>query len=702
MSNHPEDDSAELKPGDVIYINEPKPKPEPTEPKTEPKPRSPTFDIPPAEDKKPAFEARRPAEPKPRPPTFDIPPAEDKKVLPAEPEEEEVVEADPPDPEPPVIQDSGPLPEPDTAAADEPQDPPGREELPRPTPVKPKLQPLGDMSPGDGVSAPSGQQPRLAPLSPAPMPSQPPAAPAASNLNPAPSLAPLPAVPPPVPLTPPPSVPPLAPAQTPPAALPPVPAPSIPPLTQPGHLQPGQDFSFISPQAAVAPAPAAPSGQEALKVPPAASEAPPFPLPPVPALPTTDLQGSLVAEPVLAPPVPPGVLPVPAAEEEERPEAVAAPPGEKSNRGLKIFGAFTLLVIVATVVLGTIFFGPKLWQLLGSSRLDEAREFEHVLVNLLQVENQEIEIKLTECGTGSECSQLGNIVPDLPNQSPVSDGRVSINGTLKVKHSAEMAVPAVSSEYKFDLSLQTDNGRENFVLDIAAVFTADGEAYFKLDDLKINDRSPVNLEETAFAGRWSDLEALLQAGTGGESAVLEENESVFLNYIANLLDLYSYPHYVSLLPVFNISKSQDYNQAREILLGSGAYDLDSGSCRSADDAELTCRLTIDYAKLHAAYEDIYEVLGQSMPAHYGVLEVADDPSHNLPEVVEITFDKDRDYPVSISVPQSVSKISASNFSVIYKSFDEAELQLRTASDPLAITEYHEQLRDYEEDINFNN
>lgn len=423
-----------------------------------------------------------------------------------------------------------------------------------------------------------------------------------------------------------------------------------------------------------------------------------MPLPAWPPAPTTDLQGNLTADTALVPPAQPpaGVLPIPAVEGE--PEEAAVPAGEKSTRGLKIFGAITLLIIIATVALGAFFLGPMLRQAWEGGQ--EKREFEHMLVNLLQVENQEIEIKLTECRSGSECSQLGNIVPDLPNQDAVSDGRVSINGTLKVEYSAETAVPAVSSAYEFDLSLRfADDQQDNLILDIAAVFTAGGEAYFKLDDLRIDDRS-VDLEETAFGGRWSDLEALLRTGSGGEAAVLEENESVFLNYIASLLDLYSYPHYVPLLPIFNISESQDYHQAADILLASGAYSLDSGKCRADSDAELTCRMTIDYDKLYAAYEDIYDVLGQSMPAHYGILQVADDPSHNLPETVDITFDKDRDYPVSISVPQSVSEISATSWLVNYKSFDESAFELRSARDPLGLAEYHEQILNYEQDIDF--
>ena len=693
MNNHPEDDSTELKPGDVIYINESKPKPvppkppEPVEPveksepavvKPPPRPKPPTFDIPPAEEKKPVPENRPPAEPKPKPPAFDIPPAEKKVLPPDESGEAEVIEDDE-EPEP-VTTEADDLP-PESPVTDEPPEPS------RPAPPRPKLQPLGNLPADGGVIADRG--PQLQP--PAPPNSTPPR----PEVLPSPPNPPLaPALPPVQPVAPPPASP--ATLANPPHPFLQAPNPPAPPPARPANLQPGQDFSFISPQAAMAPPPATPVSQEALKAPVPAEGA--LPLPAWPPVPPTDLGGGLTADPILpapAQPLPP-VLPTPTAEEAA--EEVAVPEGEKSTRGLKIFGAVTLFIIAATVTLGGFFLWPMLRQALESD--NEKREFEHMLVNLLQVENQEIEIKLTECRSGSECSQLGNIVPDLPNQDAVSAGRVSVSGNLKIEYSAETAAPAVSSTYEFDLSLSFDDAQQdNLILDIAAVFPDGGGAYFKLDDLSI-DGQAVDLEDTSFGGRWSDLEALLRAGRGGETAVLEENESVFLNYIANLLDLYSYSHYAPLLPIFNISESQDYHQAADILTTSGAYELHSNKCRSESDAELTCRMTIDYDKLYTAYEDIYDVLDQSMPAYYGILRAAGDPGNNLPEVVDITFDKERDYPVSISVPQSASEISATSWLVNYKSFDESAFEVRSARDPLGLAEYHEQILDYEQDIDF--
>ena len=74
----------------------------------------------------------------------------------------------------------------------------------------------------------------------------------------------------------------------------------------------------------------------------------------------------------------------------------------------------------------------------------------------------------------------------------------------------------------------------------------------------------------------------------------------------------------------------------------------------------------------------------------------------LPRVVDITFDKDRDYPISISVPKSASEISASSLLISYKSFDESEFRLRDVTDPLVIVEYHEQILKYEEEVDFSN
>ena len=116
-----------------------------------------------------------------------------------------------------------------------------------------------------------------------------------------------------------------------------------------------------------------------------APEAPLLPPPGWPPIPTTDLQGNLAASAALAP-----SLPLPAPETDIQPDiADHLPAAEKGTRGLKIFGIITLLIILSTIALGTFFFWPKLQKALESNRLNEAREFEHVLVNLLQVENQE-------------------------------------------------------------------------------------------------------------------------------------------------------------------------------------------------------------------------------------------------------------------------------------------------------------------------
>ena len=429
---------------------------------------------------------------------------------------------------------------------------------------------------------------------------------------------------------------------------------------------------------------------------------PPAPLPPAlnPRQPmaTTDLQGNLGSNPPLVMPKPavtPDLLPSPPintpAEPEEDEADQKAP--VKGTKHLKAFGIITILIIVGTLILGFFFIWPKLQVVLESKQSSEVYEFENVLVNLLQVENQEMEIKLTD-------SQIQNIVPALENQNEITQAQITVNNVLKIEHSSDSSNPLVGSKFRFDLDLQTsESKRDNLILDVMAVFTDDEQAYFKLDSLSINNRA-VDLEETSFADRWSDLDHLLLVQAGGDDAKLDENKSVFLNYIANLLNLYSYPHYLVLLPVFNITQSQHYHQAREILQQSQAYDLDSSSCKTLQNSEQRCWLKINYEHLYSLYEDIYDVLGQDMPAYYDILKVADSESSNLPATVEIVFDKDRNYPVSLSAIESTDEISASSLVVNYKSFDESSFDTPTFDDPLDLIEYHRQILEYEEEVSF--
>ena len=473
-------------------------------------------------------------------------------------------------------------------------------------------------------------------------------------------------------------------------------APVKPEVNQPfeHHLRPSSDL--VTPQLPTSPNLNIDANGQVLSMPPPLASSLPPPVLNSPPLATTDIQGNLglistqnVAQPVV---VPQQVsVPTEDAGSEEEIADSQVEDGKQSSRGLKIFFVATLFIIVSTIIMAGFFFFPKIQAVLDSRRLQDVYEFEDVLKNLLQVENQEIEVKLTD-------SQIKNIVPALSGQQEILDGKVSVNTVLKIKYPTDFSNPNIGSKFRFDLDLQTSNGRENLVLDVMTVLV-DEEAYFKIDALSINDR-PVNLETTAFADRWSDLEALLQIQAGGSLEELAENESIFLNYIANLLNLYSHPHYVVFLPTFNITQSQKYSRIEEALLKSQAYDLDTGSCQTIRDTELKCKIRINYAELYSLYEEIYDILDEDMPSYYDILKRSDRRNSNLPDVIELTFDKHRDYPVSLSVPSSDNDISASSLTIDYKSFDESSFEVEAFSNPLDISEYHEQILKYEEEIDF--
>ena len=413
---------------------------------------------------------------------------------------------------------------------------------------------------------------------------------------------------------------------------------------------------------------------------------------------TTDLQGTLVMPENLnvsptavipQPPAPTVTHHIPGASRTEDREDIGFE-RKKGTKNLKVFGVITILILLSTLVAGILFAWPKIQAFLDSRQPDSIHKFEDVLVNLLQVQNQEMEIEIID-------SQLHNIAPVLDSQNTVSEGRIVVNNVLHIEYPKDSFDPTINAGFHFDLDLQTQDKRDNLVLDVGAVFTPDGQAYFKLESLSINDQ-PQKLEKTSFADRWSNLGELLHVQASGESNVLTENESVFLNYIANLLNTYSYPHYIVLLPAFNITQSQQYNQVKEAILQSRAYDLDTDSCKAARDTELQCNLEINYEELYSLYEDIHNILGEDLPAYYDILKVADDKSYNLPQTVVLVFDKNLNYPISLSVPDAAEEISASSLTINYENFDDPSFKLQTFSDPLDLREYHKQILEYEQEI----
>ena len=556
---------------------------------------------------------------------------------------------------------------------------------------KPLIQPIKPSKPSSSIIQPSSDR-RLQDVQPRPvskpMSTEPlrPVAPLPRAPKPILDIAPppvqhvqAPATPPAMPLPPPPAPPPALSPPVPPPAPPPVPsAPQTPSLVLPTPVDPVA--------ASVAPQPTAP--------PP-----PPLVLPKSP-LATTDLQGNWGSPTTLNQTPPMEVLapggetkPIDAVsepderEESETEQELSQIAKRRGTKHLKVFGVVTLILILTTVVLGIIVLRPYVQDVLESKRSEDARIFEDVLVNLLQVDNQQMEIKISD-------KQADKIQPALESQADIKDGKVVVNNILKVDYATDFSNPTISSKFRFDLDLQTTK-RDNFILDVVTVFNDEG-AYFLIEGLSINGKDH-DLAQTTFGRRWSNLEDLLQVQSSSEATALNENQSIILNYVANLLKLYSYPHYLFLLPVFNITQSHHYNAAREILLQSQAYYLQTNTCSDLQDTQRRCRLIIDYEQLYQLYVDIYKVLEVDLPSYYNILRTSDRQSFNLPETVELTFDTERHYPILIEAPVVASEISASSFVISYEDFDISNLEIAKVSDPLALIEYHRQILEYEAD-----
>ena len=362
---------------------------------------------------------------------------------------------------------------------------------------------------------------------------------------------------------------------------------------------------------------------------------------------------------------------------------------------LKIFGVVTLLIIFSACILTGILIWPKLQAAINSKRSTEVHEFQDVLVNLLQVENQSIKVKVSDM-------QVENIAPSLAGEDKVDQGQVIVNSALKLKYATDFSDPQLEAKYRFDLDLKNSENqqRQNIVLDVVTTFQDNGRAYFKFENLSINDNA-VDLSETEFANRWTDLQDLLQSRVINDNAVLTEIESVFLGYIANLLHLYSYPHYITLLPTFNITEAKDYKDVKTLVLESSAYDFEANSCQTLQDAQLQCRVHINYDALYDLYDDIYDVLEVELPEYYEILKSSSSATSNLPTTIELTFDKDRDYPVKINVPTDDNKITATHLLISYEGFDDNSLKLIKATQPLDLIEYHRLISNYEK-VKFGN
>ena len=691
MNKDSSKDFLELDPDDVVYINEKRPastkrpktgdSPPPPESRPAAKDKPPIFDLPELElsqppeapptaeqeDTEPSTEDLQSAA-KDKPPIFDLPELE-----PAQP---------PPSPVAvPAVKSEDPEPsteDPRPTAGEEPDRfDPSETDLSQPKKTPPAFQPKPTVLPAKD-SRPLSRQPLAGPA-----PGQEP--PVDRQSRPKPLARPMGRLPRQMP----------PPAKSFEATPEPTPPPAAPPFIS--EMRPAANFAEPTiPPPAVTP--------EAGSAEPAADEAtPPLTLPPPATLPkpplsTTDLQGNWGSPATLKPPpaIPQEAPPPAAPAEEETADGQEVPAEEpsgqetdryhrrKDTKRLKMLAMLTLVSIAIMLLSGLLLVRPYLQAAFESRSSEDQRLFENVLVNMLQTDNQRLEIEIKD-------SQLQKIQPAIQAQEEITGGKIQVNNVLRVNYEAGPSRPTVASRFRFDLDLQTTR-RDNFVLDVATVF--DGQdAYFMLLGLSINDQ-PRDLSQEAFASRWSNLEELFQ--TGSEDASLSENQSVILNYVVNLLRLYSHPNQLFLLPVFHITESRQYNQASQILRESRAYRLHANSCRTLEDTQRRCRLSINYQELYRLYADIYsEVLKLELPAYYTVLTSGDAVSLNLPRTVELTFDTERNYPVKLEAPVNQAEISASGFSIEYKSFDEPGLDLPEAGDPLDLVEYHRQILEYE-------
>ena len=672
MNKDSHKDFKDLDPDDVIYVDEDQRPPTPPPVVEDPKdvapirPKAPVFDLPLVEESRVPSSLPEPKTPT-KPEALDIPaletPEDDDRQAPVsqvKPAAQEQSAA-------PVAQDRKESPTqpsiPTLKQSPKPLDQPIEASIPSPSIIQPPSnRQLQDVQPRPATKPLSTESMRpVAPWPRAPKPILDIAPPAVQHLP--------------------------APAR-PPAMLPPPPPPPAPPAVP----------STLQTPALVLPAPVDPVAASVAPQPPAPPP-PPLVLPKSP-LATTDLQGNWGSPSTLNQTPPMEVLapggetkPIDAAsepderEESETEQELLQTAKRRGTQHLKVFGVVTLILILTTVVLGIIVLRPYVQDVLESKRSEDARIFEDVLVNLLQVDNQQMEIKISD-------KQADKIQPALESQADIKDGKVVVNNILKVDYATDFSNPAISSKFRFDLDLQTTK-RDNFILDVVTVFNDEG-AYFLIEGLSINGKDH-DLAQTTFGRRWSNLEDLLQVQSSSEATALNENQSIILNYVANLLKLYSYPHYLFLLPVFNITQSHHYNAAREILLQSQAYYLQTNTCSDLQDTQRRCRLIIDYEQLYQLYVDIYKVLEVDLPSYYNILRTSDRQSFNLPETVELTFDTERHYPILIEAPVIASEISASSFVVSYEDFDISNLEIAKVSDPLALIEYHRQILEYEAD-----
>ena len=332
----------------------------------------------------------------------------------------------------------------------------------------------------------------------------------------------------------------------------------------------------------------------------------------------------------------------------------ASPPkqqtiGAKTRLNFFIFIAITSLIILSTVGMLIFAFREQIQNLLQSKETRYQDNFTSVATQLLQIKNQAIQVRLKDDNAQKVLPQLGS--------STVSESRIKLEAQVDASY-PEQAAPAVRVSYRFDITVTADNDQSNLLLDVSTFFDGQEKALFKLDRFCINTCQTASLASEHIQ-HWTDLNALMQNGPG---------ESKILSYVKALLQHYTAYNYMALMPAFNIKDSQAYLDAKKSLQESSAYNLDVASCQESRAKQIHCQAMIDYNNLQAFYDDIYvQALKTEVPLYYTQLS-PDTRPQNLPQRVEITFDSERNLPISLSATDS-DVVSTSDLYVDYGQFN---------------------------------
>ena len=350
-----------------------------------------------------------------------------------------------------------------------------------------------------------------------------------------------------------------------------------------------------------------------------------------------------------------------------------------------IFSLATALLVIGTIIFILFLAWPNIRGIIHSKHASHQHQFEDVLVNLLQVQNYDLRLDISQPG-------IQSLIPHFDDGVRFSEASVAVSSHARVQLNQPSQPPYLDAQFKFDItSLRSDGQKSNVVLDISTMFQADGQALFKLNDFII-DNQRIELDD-AFSQRWSDLESLLQAH---DQLVLPTNtRSRILDYATNFLRYYSTYQYLVLLPSFNITDSRDYNEIKQELLSSRAYSLDASSCQPSAPSGLRCDLDIDHGRLYEFYRTVYaEILEEPLPSYYNLLNKIGGEIY-LPQSFQITFDQNTNWPTAL-VYITPDRGRNLNMEIDYDNFDDPTFDRQIVDDPLDIREYYQQVLEYEQ------